>query len=222
MTIRKTLIGLTILAAVAAGDQARAHDHGDDADVATTLAPVPAAADERCGCRHDRQGFFLGVNTGIGSGQLGFEDKLTGQDHDDDAGEGGFGGLRAGFALSNSVALGVEGQSWHRTRHDQESSAGALVGTVTWWPSGGGFFLRAGAGYGGVDLEEQHADGTVRKLEDDGFAGLLGLGYEWRVSRSFALGLALDAFLVDLEDTVRFENVGFGAGAFSIQLQWYL
>lgn len=174
----------------------------------------------RCQCRHDRRGWLVGFSFGAGGGKLNFE--RGERDHDADAETGFLGALRFGYGVSNSLAFAVEAQGFNRSANGSEWNAGALLGSLTWWPDGGGFFLRLGIGGGGIDLVEPHADGTERTLEHEGSAAGMALGYEWRVGRTFALGLTADLVGLDIDDTEVLRDLAFGYAGFSVQFHWYL
>jgi hypothetical protein len=59
-------------------------------------------------------------------------------------------------------------------------------------------------------------------VEREGDAGLPGIGYEWRLGRQFALGIALDAVGVEFQDLPDFQDTVLGYGSASLQLNWYL
>jgi hypothetical protein len=210
MKLRYAIVVLAVLVAMArgctpAGAQERPYD--------------PTSPD----CRHanERKGLLLGFSLGGGQGLLCFE-RPDGSEHEPDPERGGMGGLRVGVGVSNSVAFSVETHGFEREGNGSDWSAGVLVGAVTWWPQASGFFLRLGAGVGGVELEEPHPDGTVRELDRNGPAGFFALGYEWRVGRKFAVGVAAEAAGIDLDDTEDLKDLSFGHGGVTIQFNWYL
>jgi len=188
---------------------------------AATASPVLAQDrdDDECWKRcRDRKGWLVGFNAGWGGGGLQFEHR--GRTFSEEETNGAFGGLRGGYAFSNSFALTLETLGFGNSDDDQEWGLGIVCLTVTWWPDGSGFFLRAGVGGGGgeIFLEET---GEKVEIRDKG-AGRFGLGYEWQLGRKFALGVAVDAFGFDLEGATGFANDEAGAGGFSIQFNWYL
>jgi len=180
----------------------------------TTMMSVAAAQAEV----RNRKGLFLGLNAGWGS--AGYSAQLGKQSLSDDPFSGGAGGLRFGYAFSNSFGLSLEGYGFGTDRNEEEWGLGAGFLTVTWWPDGSGFFLRLGLGGGGGEILRRDT-GKLVHFEDKG-AGLFGLGYEFQLGRKFALGLAVDGIGFDLEGASGLEEDFAGLGVFSIQFNWYL
>ena len=200
---------------------------------AQTAASAPdtiyVVTDQPSPCRkHLRKGFFVGFNVGSGGSGIGF---TRGDEFVSERPAGGpFGGLRLGIAVSNSIAFAIEayGLGVCENDHagadsDDEQGLGAAFVTVTWWPGGEGFFMRLGFGAGGGNVMHR---ATGKKIHfEDRDAALFGLGYEWRLSKHFALGAAVDAIgfeLDDLDGDGPKEDFWAGFGGASIQLNWYL
>lgn len=184
---------------------------------------APALAEDRdddeCWKRcRDRKGWLIGFNAGWGGSTVEFE--RQGRTFSEDESSGFLGGLRGGYAFSNSFALTLEMIGFGNGDEDEEWGLGAACVTVTWWPDGSGFFLRAGVGGGGGTIFLEETGETV-DVKDQG-AALFGLGYEWQLGKKFALGVAVDAFGFELEESTGFENDTAGAGGMSIQFNWYL
>lgn len=187
--------------------------------ILTLAAFTAAAAPARTGCHpRDRQGLFLGVNAGVGGAA--FQSKLAKQTISDDPWSGGAGGLRFGYAFNNNWAMSLETLGFGAEQDDEDWGLGAGFATVTWWPEGGGFFLRLGVGGGGGDIRRRGTDELLHFEEKA--AGLFGLGYEWQVSRRFALGVAADAMGFELDGASGLEDDTAGVGTVTIQCNWYL
>jgi len=167
----------------------------------------------------ERKGFLLGINAGWGGASFGYRTNRTSVT--EDPFHGGFGGLRFGYAVSNSIAFTLEGfgVGVYDDKYE-DSGIGAGFVAVTWWPEAGGFFLRMGFGGGGGELVRR-SDGEKIKMTDRS-AALFGLGYEFRLTEKFALGLAVDAFGLDLDLGSDHEEDWAGGGGASIQFNWYL
>ena len=81
----------------------------------------------------------------------------------------------------------------------------------------GGFFLRGGIGFGGTSAEFEVA-GLNDKIQEGGVAGVLGLGYEFRVTPMFALGVSANGNAVGFtSDDIKSAQFG----SFVIQGNWY-
>jgi hypothetical protein len=175
------------------------------------------------GWHHDRRGFVVGFGVGAGAGKLCFEFP-DGREHDPDAEAGFLGDLRAGVAVSNSFAFCLEAHGFGKEASGSDWDTGAGLITATWWPDGGGFFVRVGAGEGHVAIKEPHGDGTVREIDREGPAGYLALGYEWRVARTFAVSVLAEGLGIGLdpdEELETMKDLGFGYGGFAVQFTWY-
>ncbi|MBE0567252.1 MAG: hypothetical protein IH621_14930 [Krumholzibacteria bacterium] len=179
----------------------------------------PALADED-GCRNprDRKGWLVGFNAGWGSSSYGAT--VGTRTFSDDPYGGSLGALRGGYAFSNAFAVTLEGYGFGSSAGQDDWGMGAGFATVTWWPAGGGFFVRGGLGAGGGEVLLRE---TGRKLEIEGKgAALFSLGYEWQLGRNFALGVAADAFGFHLDGASGLEDDYVGVGGMSIQFNWYL
>lgn len=168
---------------------------------------------------HDRRGLVLGFNVGGGTAMLQYD--RFGTEVERELDDGAAGAVRIGYGVSNSVVFALEGRGFHKEDGPLDVAHRAALVTVTWHPGGGGFFLRGGVGSSTNTIKlgaPDHADWEDR----EGDAALIGLGYEWRLGRQFALGVALDAYGTEFEDLPLFQDTTFGAGSASVQLQWYL
>ena len=179
-----------------------------------------AAETARAGDYHnDRRGLMLGFNVGGANADLKFQ--RLGADIKREI-EGGHGGaLRVGFGLSDHFVLSFEAYGIEKQDAATDLEAGAALVTATWYPGGGGFFLRAGVGTGVTSLKMTSPE-FINWVEREGDAALLGLGYEWRLGRQFALGVAVDGVVTEYSDTFGFHDTEFGFGSASLQLNWYL
>ena len=122
-----------------------------------------------------RDGFW--ISGGLGYGVLGCENCA---DY-----EGGVsGGLSLGGTISPRFLLGAGTSAWTKSDAGSTLTVGLLDARVRFYPSTrGGFFLTGGLGLGSVQ-------GSVSGLGTDtehGVGVLLGLGYDWRVSRNASI-----------------------------------
>lgn len=180
--------------------------------------PLAAAA-----APHVRNGFTIGVGFGIESVAWSDEDGRR------PAEGSGVTNARAGYALKPDLVLGAEFWGWAK---DYELSTSTLpvpvrvklaatTACVTLFPDAGGFFVRLGAGlaYGEVSVEPPPSvtDVPADKETRTGFAANLAPGYEWRVSRRFALGAQGDIVYLGLGEPLH-DVFGYGINA---QFNWY-
>ncbi|MDY0110355.1 MAG: hypothetical protein RBT60_10500 [Candidatus Krumholzibacteria bacterium] len=181
--------------------------------------PVHAGDCETTSPARDRKGWFVGINAGFGASH--YSEDVGKRTVSDDPFGGALGGLRVGYAVSNAFAVSLEGHGFGSSAgRDEDWGLGAGFVTATWWPRGGGFFVRAGVGAGGGEILLRRTDELVEV--EDKVAAMFGIGYEWQISRRFALGLAADGFGIDLDGVGGGENEAAGASGVSIQLNWYL
>ncbi|MCP4571343.1 MAG: hypothetical protein GY838_03255 [bacterium] len=189
---------------------------------AATATPVLAQDqdDDECWTRcRDRKGWLVGFNAGVGGGGLSFDHQ--GRNISEEENNGAFGGLRVGYAFSNSFAVTLEMMGFgNGDDEDEEWGLGAGLISVTWWPDGSGFFVRTGIGGGGGEIFV-HESGETVEAEDKG-AVLFGIGYEWQLTKKFALGVAVDAVGFDLDGATGFDDDTAGFGGLSAQFNWYL
>ncbi|MBU0740790.1 hypothetical protein KJ554_00400 [bacterium] len=170
---------------------------------------------------HERKGLVLGFNLGGGNAALQYD--LFGTNVEREIENVFGGGGRIGYGLSDHVVLSLEGHGFGKTSGEADVQAVMTLVTVTWYPGGGGFFLRAGGGGGAANVTLPGPPAAVdwNEREAEGAAGV-GLGYEWRLGRQFALGVALDARGLSFEDLPLFRETTLGHGTASLQLNWYL
>ena len=122
---------------------------------------------------------------------------------------------------AGQMSRAIEGRGFQMEEGTEKAEFGMALVSVTWHPGGGGFFLRTGVGRGFTTLALDAPD-SADWDERESPAALLGLGYEWRLGRQFALGVALEAYGTELDDLPTFQNTNLGVGLASVQLQWYL
>ncbi len=150
---------------------------------------------------HERTGFLIGFDLGGGSAQVDWEvDDVT---LSSDRESGGAGNFRIGYATRPDLAIALEATGWTRT-YDVEGTAFevttsfSVVGpSLTWYPEAGGFFVRGTIGSGRVRVEFS-GDGISIVGEDHGLGAAIAGGYEWRLTRRFALGVQADLGAIDV------------------------
>jgi hypothetical protein len=189
------------------------------ADPPDAVSPDSGSEQRDSRPRHQRHGFLIGVNAGIGASHVAFT--LGPAEVRDDRSGALFGGYRLGYAVSNSIAFTLEGRSYYSSDSQGDWQLYGTFLTLTWWPDGCGFFLRAGLG--GGKIETIHDIGqTDLQVDEQADLLALGMGYEWRLGRHFALGGALDFVGGDIDVIEDLLDLRFGSGGISIQFNWYL
>ena len=175
--------------------------------LATTLAS-PARGGTH---PHDRNGFMIGFS--VGGGSQGIEDG--------DEREGSVtGNLRVGYAVRPDLVVHFEGTGWTKTFDtvfgDATWSFSTATAALTCYPGGGGAFLRGGIGIGTARLKIENAG--IEVSEDESGLGLVAaVGYEWRLTKKFAMGPHGEFVWMDLgEDVGTADNFGGG-----LDFDWY-
>ncbi len=173
---------------------------------------------------HVRDGLCLGVGFGSGSATINWKGSNSQSEWS------GTVAARAGWAVSQPVMLGLEFRGWSKD-YDIATLQGdvpvkfRLSGTtaaVTYFPGNEGFLLKGGLGVAIASVEvtppagvDYPVSGTSTKT---GFAALVAMGYEFRVSRTFALGAELDTQYLKLDSSEIRSVFIYGLAA---ELNWY-
>ena len=174
--------------------------------VATMFAPPAQAGDHP----HDRNGFMIGFS--LGGGSQGIEDS-------DEREGSGTGNFRIGGAIRQDLVIAFEGQGWSKTIEDPLGdfiwTFSTATAAITVYPGGGGGFLRGGVGVGTASVEFDGGGFNVT-ADESGLAVLAAGGYEWRLTRKFALGPHAEFVWMDLDEVGSANMVGG-----SLDFDWY-
>jgi hypothetical protein len=187
----------------------------------TTLAvaaPALAGDDDGNVSLRNRKGLLVGVNAGWGHSM--FSEQVGSRTYSDDPYSGGTVGLRFGYAFHDALALTAEAHGFGSNAGQDEWGMGAGLLVLTWWPRGGGLFVRAGVGAGGGEVLLRET-GEILHFEDKA-TGMFGIGYEWMVGRNLGLSLVADGLGIDLDGISGRTDDVTGSSSVSIQLNWYL
>lgn len=121
-----------------------------------------------------RSGFWF--QGGLGAGSVGC-------DECDERTNGGAAVIALGGTLSDHFLLGGSLHGWARSEDGATLSVTAITAATHIYPwARGGFFINAGVGFGTTRLEFD-----IFSIEEDGAAGVLGLGYDIRLGRNVSL-----------------------------------
>lgn len=198
----------------------------------TTAAPTARAQ----GWDHARDGWMLGLSLGGGGAEAEFDAEGDLAATSDRTG-GVAVGFRAGYALRPDIVLGFEGNGWGRTESavvpffgnvDVTTTLTVAVVSCTWYPGTGGFFVRGGLG-GGTLSQEIDSGGVSVTYDASGFGVHGALGYEWRVTRTFAIGPQLDLAWMNIGEidvqnangNITTADVKFNYVTLSLLANWY-
>ncbi|NUQ12429.1 MAG: outer membrane beta-barrel protein [Gemmatimonadaceae bacterium] len=159
------------------------------------LAAAPLAAQSN---PQTREGFW--ISFGFGYGSLGCEGC-------DERESGTSGYLRLGGTLSQRLLIGGEVNMWSKSAGGATLSVGNIGPVLYFYPNPmGGLFLKGGLGMAQIDLDVGAFQGT-----DTGVGVTLGVGYDARVGRNFALTPYFD-LLSSSFDGGTLNTVAFGLG----------
>lgn len=158
---------------------------------------------------HQRSGFFIGFNLGAGNAEISVPDV-----GDSDRAWGGAADFRLGGAIKEDLLLGAESSGWAKDKDGTTVTLSAIALAATYYPGNQGFFLRGGMGLATSSVEIELTNGFTQSKNETGF-GLLGaMGYEWRLTKKFALGPQVEFVYLniggDLVDTANFFDVTLG------------
>lgn len=170
---------------------------------------------------HTREGWVLGFSLGGGTAVF-----KVGDDETDRTGGGG-GNLRIAYMVSESVSLGLEGAGWGRKEDlagggDATWSMGVSGLGVTLYPGSGGWALKGIVGVGNVNLEWDPPGAARFEATEGGFGVALGAGYEFRLTRRFALGPRVDAGFINIGELSDGTKVESNFVNVSLSFDWYL
>ena len=156
----------------------------------------------------DHHGFFIGFNLGAGTADV----SASGESSDREW--GGAADFRLGGAVKDNLLVGGEFTAWGKDENSTNVSLSTALFAVTYYPGNEGFFLRGGMGFGTSSFEEDLSNGYTRSKSETGFAMAAAAGYEWRLTRKFALGPQVEFNYLniggDLVDTANFFNTTLG------------
>jgi len=162
----------------------------------TALVALPASAQSN---PQTRKGFWISFGFGAGS--------LSCDDCGDDRETGTNVNLRMGGTLSQKLILGGEMNFWTKTEGDVSLSTGHIGPVILFYPSAnGGFFLKGGLGMASTTIELGQFS-----IDEQGVGLTLGLGYDARVGKNFALTPYFD-ILSSSYDGGNINQVAFGLG----------
>lgn len=173
--------------------------------LAALLLPAPAAAQP---WPQDRaQAWFFGFAMGGGSATF------TVEGFDSDR-EGSFtGALRGGYAFTDQLGLGLETSSWVRSEEDVTVTMSMAAVSLYAYPAAG-LVLRGGVGAGAATVEVERP-GPNLEADERGFGISVGGQYEFRVTRTFALGPQADFVWMTLDSV----DANYFHGGISVN--WY-
>jgi hypothetical protein len=148
----------------------------------------------------EKRGFWFSAAFGLGSAMVTCDGCASERE------TGGVFAVRLGGSLSERVLVGAEVGVWAKEYAIEPGvtgtvSLGHISGTIAYYPTGSGFFVRGGAG---LALAEAvvNADGTNISADiGKGFGFVTGAGYDIRVSRRWSITPGVSSWYGQLGDT---------------------
>ena len=166
------------------------------------LAAIVAVPGEAQQNPQTREGFW--ISFGVGYGSLGCDDC------NDERRSGANAYLRMGGTLSQRLLIGGELNGWSKSEGNATLTISNFGPVLLFYPNAnGGFFLKGGIGIASTSLDL----GTI-EIEETGAGLTLGLGYDARVGRKFALTPYFDIL------TSSYDGGSFNQLAFRLGFTW--
>lgn len=157
----------------------------------------------------NHNGWSIGL--GIGGGSAGLS--VDGAGSSDREG-GATGNFRVGYPLNEKLSLALESNAWTKSENSATVTFSATTIGVAVFPSEG-LVLRGGVGFGNSRFSVDAGNNVTVSSTETGFGVNGGIGYEFRLARTFALGPQIDGGYASFD--------GGSANWFGLGLQgtWY-
>jgi len=171
--------------------------------VAFTSSPAAAESDAQI-----RQGWLVGLSAGGGSAQT------TSNAGNSDREAGIAGSVRVGYAFTPTLSLDLSSNAWGKDKSGTTVTFSFAGPMLSFYPGATGLVLRGGVGVGTTTNSTTFGNTTISSHES-GVGVSVGAGYEFRVTRRFALGPQVDFTWTD-QDGYNTNHVNGSLGA-----SWY-
>ena len=171
-----------------------------------------------------RHGFFLGADLGMGGATLKYE--IDGVDYETEEDLGAGLTLRLGYQFVPWFSLSLDARGVGQGQEDDHILVvGSSAIIATFYPGGGGFFIRLGVG-GACITTELPADydtrtGLARVIDEETGITVFGLGYEWMANEHFSLGLSMEARGGEIDDFDEITDATIGEATFGLSMNYY-
>jgi len=149
-----------------------------------------------------RKGLWFEFGSGAGAVRIG-----CGGCEDARFESGSSGYLRVGGTLSNHVLLAVETYGFDDKAFGFVEGDSSIVAndasitlSVLWYPWPSGVFLKGGAGLASGDFTVTPDTGAVLEAEGVGVGMTFGLGYDWKISRKYAITFNAAVYITAIGD----------------------
>lgn len=192
-----------------------------------TTVIILAAAAAHAGEPPNRTGFFIGF--GLGAGNASWDWAAISGDESEGSGVGNF---RLGGAVREDLVLGLETWAWAKNWDilldgteiaELQITFAATTFAATYFPGNKGAFIRGGIGFASAKTELKSDLGSGASVTfdpgtDTGVALLAATGYEWRLTRKFALAPQVQLVYLGISGDVIDGVLGIDG---TLQFNWY-
>lgn len=155
-----------------------------------------------------REGWLVGFGAGGGSAGVSGDSQR----------EGGFAGsFRVGYAFQPEISLELLSSVWTKSENNTDVTFSVGGVGIGYYPNAQGLeglVLRGGVGFGDVSVGAS-SGGTRFSASESGFGFTVGAAYEFRVTRTFAIGPQVDFGYLSING----ESANFVNG--SLGFNWY-
>jgi hypothetical protein len=155
-----------------------------------------------------RQGWLVGFGVGGGSAAISVGSATS------DREAGGAGTFRVGYAFQPQLSLELDANTWTKTENSVTLSFSVATAAINYYPGASGLVLRGGIGSGSADATILVGSHSFKGSES-GLGLTFGAAYEFRVTRTFAIGPQLDYSLAKFSDFDSNHMIG------SLGFNWY-
>jgi hypothetical protein len=104
---------------------------------------------------------------------------------------GGAGSFRVGYGFRPDCSLELNSSGWSKDIDGATWTFSTATAAINYYPGGTGLVLRGGVGAGTADATFKVGNVST-SVSESGFGFSLGAGYEFRVTRTFAIGPQVD------------------------------
>jgi outer membrane protein with beta-barrel domain len=155
------------------------HRHAVLAAAMLLIASVSVANAQGAADRRDKEGFYGSIGWGYGSLSV----SCSGCSSNNTNSLSGY--LALGGTIKPSLRLGLEVDAWQKSEQGFTLDVAYYMASATIYPSvNNDFWVKVNAGY----TNATGSGGGSSSSSNGGFAGGLGIGYDWRVAHgNFAL-----------------------------------
>lgn len=171
---------------------------------------------------HDRDGTVIGGNLGLARTEVEYFTPILNGTTDRKVDL--CGGLSLGWADNDAMLTSLAAYGWKVSELNQGEemtvTTYSLLGELTWFPGGEGFWLRGGFGIGFMKFALARPP-YLEKFNETGWSWAGGLGYELRIQSNVAVGLAYDYRRIQVNPYQDLDRTGADSHCLTLNLRLY-